>query len=840
MLAILAESALRSLALGAAVWVGLRLFRVRDPHVQMTCWTVVLVASLAMPVLMHRATVTITLAPSIIEAPAHLWFAPTTVPETLPVAPALLGDAVPVTPSSFDWLVVATAIYAAVAGLLLLRLVLGLHLTSLLVRRATPLHAPWVENADVRVSPAIGGPVTCGSTILLPSNYSTWDVPKRQAVLAHESAHVANRDFHLLLLASLNCAVFWFSPFAWWQSWRLAELAEMISDASALEIVDDRLSYAEILLELVQHGRRSAGLHMARANTVRSRVERILDGSAALVAASWRKRLCMVAATAPMVIVSALTIGWSTPSQSIEVADGAATPAPLKGPIDFYRLGDSALVFALLHEGDELSGQLTGQRKFRLAEGPDGTLTYPAAAGPIRWTLGADRHPAEMMLNADGREERAIRIASIAQQATAADPALKQASVGWYELTPTRVLAVTQDGDRLLARETNGAPSELTASGDTFSGTDGRRLIFLRDSQGKVSQVLTFEPIPGARLARRIDAARAAAIEADAARRLAEVPDRFARQVQQEGSKEAVLNGIADLRNGTPNYDRMTAPLAAKIRRQAALMIPMMQTYGAVETIFFRGVGPGGYDIFGVKFEHGSAEVRLLLSADGKVEDVVFRPDGDGTPGRILDCASEPGLKAPGGAVPISVSFYNDTGGEMQLFELDADGTRAARGLVEKGMSSTVWTSVGRPWIVADSSGGCLQVVLPGRRTRFNTVENTVEARQGNGVQQQGALRTIPVAGSDQMLRQYIEGISRGQPNYDLMTAAVANYTRRELQPNQAILNKLGELQSVSFRGVSGAGSDIYVAHFTHGTAEWRIGLSKDRTIGRIAIGPQY
>ena len=36
MLAILAESALRSLLLGSAVWVGLNLLRVRNPHVHMT------------------------------------------------------------------------------------------------------------------------------------------------------------------------------------------------------------------------------------------------------------------------------------------------------------------------------------------------------------------------------------------------------------------------------------------------------------------------------------------------------------------------------------------------------------------------------------------------------------------------------------------------------------------------------------------------------------------------------------------------------------------------------------------------------------------------------------
>jgi len=55
----------------------------------------------------------------------------------------------------------------------------------------------------------------------------------------------------------------------------------------------------------------------------------------------------------------------------------------------------------------------------------------------------------------------------------------------------------------------------------------------------------------------------------------------------------------------------------------------------------------------------------------------------------------------------------------------------------------------------------------------------------------------------------------------------------------QAIVNRLGALRAVSFRGVSPSGNDIYMAHFANGTAEWRIGLVKDNLIGRIALGPQ-
>ncbi len=57
--------------LGGVVWFGLYLFRVRNPHVHMTAWVIVLLASLAMPFVMHWPTLTITrppaLAPVVLE-----------------------------------------------------------------------------------------------------------------------------------------------------------------------------------------------------------------------------------------------------------------------------------------------------------------------------------------------------------------------------------------------------------------------------------------------------------------------------------------------------------------------------------------------------------------------------------------------------------------------------------------------------------------------------------------------------------------------------------------------------------------------------------------------------
>jgi hypothetical protein len=738
----------------------------------------------------------------------------------------------------FNWWALATATYLFIAGLLLLRLAVGLYLTWRLVRVAKPLNAAWADGADVRVSDLVGGPVTFGSTIVLPSHYGDWDISKRQAVLAHEGAHVANRDFYLLLLASLNRAVFWFSPFAWWQSIRLAELAEMISDARALEVVDDRLSYAQILLDLVQHVRQApTGLEMARACTVRTRVERILDGSAIPVTGGWRKRLWTGAAIAPVVMVSAVSIAYIAPARSTLVSDSAVDATAVASNsemVDFYAFRPGAIL-AIFRDGESLYGQLTSQRKFRLSAAPNGAMSYPASGGPITWRIGHDRRPFELMLHQNGREIRAVRIAATFDRGTETGAASTDTYLGWYELASTRALTVTRDGTRIYAQETGQPRSEIRADGgDTFAGNNGVLIIFLRDDQGQVTGILHQDPLFGARLAPRIAVAQAKAIEEGAARRLAEAPDRFRGQAPLPGSKDAVLRGIADMQNGTPDYASMTAALAVKVRRHAAEMQEMLKTLGAVESIFFRGVGPGGYDIYGVKFANGSAEIRLLQAADGKADDVIFRPDGDSSLGFIRTCSDETRLKPHAGTAPISVFFYNDTGKDMQLYELDAEGKRIARGTVGNAMSSTVWTTVDRPWVVTDASGQCLQVVLPGLRTRFNTIEGA------QGIERWNSPRTTPMAGSEEMLRQYIEATVRGQPDYDRMTSQVAAFTREQLPLNRAILSKLGALQALSFRGVSGSGNDIYMAHFANGTAEWRIGLVKDHTIGRIALGPQY
>jgi hypothetical protein len=238
-----------------------------------------------------------------------------------------------------------------------------------------------------------------------------------------------------------------------------------------------------------------------------------------------------------------------------------------------------------------------------------------------------------------------------------------------------------------------------------------------------------------------------------------------------------------------------------------------------------------------VKFAGGFAEFRLLLGVDGKVDDVIFRPNGNDALGDVVACSDEPGLRSQGDTTPIRVMFYNGSGNDIQLYRLDTEGKRNAHGTIGENMSSAVLTYVDSPWVVADASGKCLKIVLPGQRTRFLAVDGS---QAGGQPERPAPPRTTPLAGSEQLLRQYIEALGRGEPNYDRMTSEVATQTRAQLPFDQAILTRLGALRAVSFRGVTNMGSDIYMAHFANGSAEWRIGLAKDGTIGRIALGPQY
>ncbi len=78
----------------------------------------------------------------------------------------------------------------------------------------------------------------------------------------------------------------------------------------------------------------------------------------------------------------------------------------------------------------------------------------------------------------------------------------------------------------------------------------------------------------------------------------------------------------------------------------------------------------------------------------------------------------------------------------------------------------------------------------------------------------------------------------RGQPNYDLMSPALAALTRQQLPQIQTILTQLGAVESVTFKSVGPSGADVYEVKFEHGSTEWRIVLDLDGKVAGLGFRP--
>jgi beta-lactamase regulating signal transducer with metallopeptidase domain len=274
-LALLLESALRTLVLAAAVGLVLALLRVNDTRTQTAAWSLVLCAALAMPLVSR-------LLPGgwTFHLPA-LW--------TAPAAQPILARGAEWTGASasgetfLSWLrthaiLLAWSFYCLVALVCLARLAVGLILMLRLYRRATPVEAHWARGRIIRASTALQSPISFANAILLPADHDGWSDTKRAAVLAHEQAHVARGDFFLQLLAMVHRALFWFSPFAWWLQYHLAELAETASDRAAAQALNDPAAYAEILIDVSRQAHfPHAVIAMAKGPGIAQRIERVLS-----------------------------------------------------------------------------------------------------------------------------------------------------------------------------------------------------------------------------------------------------------------------------------------------------------------------------------------------------------------------------------------------------------------------------------------------------------------------------------------------------------------------------------------------------------------------------------
>jgi beta-lactamase regulating signal transducer with metallopeptidase domain len=392
MMPALIEASLRSLLVAVTVWAGLRAFRVCNVLAQKACWGLVLVASLLMPLFVrwsehsqalpgatfilprdffpwaqHRkpsassrlfaATVADAeksaraeerdvlaldrrypprskqpVSSSEIEAPTS------SIPLVYSGVPT--GAARQSRPSEHQPVSirqVAWIVYLAMAGALCFRLFYGLAASVLLWCDAEPIPdadaAALGLGSRLRTSRAIGSPVTIGSGVVLPVDYTSWEREKLRVVLAHERSHIRQGDFYVQMLAALYASVFWFSPLGWWLKRQLSDLAETISDRAGLEQAASLSSYAQILLEFAAAPRPAPiGVAMARYGSLSRRIDRLLNDRAFQQAfAGGRFRALSAAVLVPVALYAATALVRVQAAQ--QVPDGSPSPAVPASPV---------------------------------------------------------------------------------------------------------------------------------------------------------------------------------------------------------------------------------------------------------------------------------------------------------------------------------------------------------------------------------------------------------------------------------------------------------------------------------------------------------------------------
>jgi hypothetical protein len=205
-------------------------------------------------------------------------------------------------------------------------------------------------------------------------------------------------------------------------------------------------------------------------------------------------------------------------------------------------------------------------------------------------------------------------------KAQTVDTKVLDSYVGHYELAPTFILHVTREGDQLFVQATNQPRFAVYSKSEVefFYKVVDAQITFEPDGQNNAT-ALVLHQNGRDQTGKRIDAAQAKELEDDLTRR-------FKEQKADPRSEAAVRRQIDGLQRRQPNFDEFTPSLAEIARPQMPHIFEQIASLGALQSVTFKGVGPGGSDIYTLRFEHGSLDWRISLNAEGKIAGQFFHP----------------------------------------------------------------------------------------------------------------------------------------------------------------------------------------------------------------------
>jgi hypothetical protein len=191
--------------------------------------------------------------------------------------------------------------------------------------------------------------------------------------------------------------------------------------------------------------------------------------------------------------------------------------------------------------------------------------------------------------------------------------------LGRYKLGPTSVLTITREGDQLYAELTGQPRAAIYPKGERefFYKIVDAQITFQADAQGEASALVLHQ---GGRdqTATRINDADAKQLEDALAKRLKD-------QTAAPGSEAATRKLVEQMHHKQVDYEQFTPDFAVLARKYASVTDGVISGLGGLQSLTFKGVGPGGADIYEIKFDGGVIDWRIIMAPDGKVAGVGIR-----------------------------------------------------------------------------------------------------------------------------------------------------------------------------------------------------------------------
>jgi beta-lactamase regulating signal transducer with metallopeptidase domain len=341
------DLAVRAFALLAAAAAAAPVLRRASPAVRHLYWHAVIVATLALPLASAVApSWTVRSAPVVTDTVALV--SASIDPAAGPARTGKSGASVPPPSSGRSNMAALTSVARAtwLAGTAMVAVFFALgHVRVRQLRRAAkPAPLAWTADAvrivarlRLRTAPAVllsgdvPGPLATGwltPVLLIPEAAEHWSASRREAVVAHELAHVARRDCRTQFVVQAVCALHWFNPFAWLAAARLQRERERACDAEVLRLGITPSTYAAELLAIASgfghHRAPMAALAMARRSELEGRLLAVL--AASRPGRSIAGRPISVAAVAALALLVAGARAGSQPREVVPTSHPVSAP----------------------------------------------------------------------------------------------------------------------------------------------------------------------------------------------------------------------------------------------------------------------------------------------------------------------------------------------------------------------------------------------------------------------------------------------------------------------------------------------------------------------------------